>query len=343
MPSYGYLPDSFDERDAWSDEVLAGSDAPVPKSYRTDGLAFEPQGAWPFCASFAVTKMVEHAVWKKTGIRHDLSQPHLFFNSGGTRNGSTFRGNLETARTRGEIRYAKFPMPDDLYDLSGFDSLLDDAKKTPFDGAKTILGYVRVVPDREALKRQILASGMVLVGVAANGGYWKDGAKRPNGKPDNHAVLLVGWDEDDSWWVFDSLSPRKGFDGYHRLATDYGFNSCYAVTELPDDWKEIVRQKREEPFALCLSHYGKPRDYEAEKRAAVEILDEFRKFKNQSVTDAAGKFYTVLINMMVYGGYSLSYSKWGKWMPGDLINMVYMYRRTGQLIFDPNKPRSEYK
>lgn len=330
----GFLPNPFDARDVWADEILAGN-VPIPSSYRTEGLKFEPQGSYPFCVSFATTKAIEYALNNKIA----LSQPWLFFNSGGTENGSWFRSNLDTA-LRGNQEYSKLPMPEYLGDRSEFYSLKEAAKLPP-DESKRILGYVRVSPTREALQRAIMASGMVITGVAASGGYWADKAKRPP-KDDDHAVLLVGWDEDGSWWVFDSLQPSQNFDGYHRLAPDYEFRSCYAITELPADWKEQVAEVRKAPPGNA-ERYGKPRDYAAEVAFAAKMLAEFKKFNNQSVLEAAGRFWEMYVRAGVYGGYSLSYTKWMKWHPGDLINDCYMWRRTGQHIFDFNKSRSEYK
>lgn len=337
----GYIQDSIDPRDVYLDEIVGGEEKPIPKSYRTEGLVFEPQGAYPFCASMATTKMVEYAVAKQTSIHHDLSQPHLFFNCGGSTVGSTFRGNLNLALTSGCIHAAKCPMPKDIWDTDNFQEERRKAIATPFIEPQKILGYARVNPKVLELQRAIVDYGLVLVGVAASGGYWRDEAKRPAGKPDNHACLLCGWDEDGSWWVFDSLQPFKGFTGYHRLHRDYEFQSAYVVTELPADWKEKRDEARTEPFAHCLNHYGKPRNFEREQEVAAEMLREFKRFNNQSVLEAAGRFWTVVCNMVVYGGYNISYAKWGMWHPGDVINFIYAWRRTGKFIFDPNKERKD--
>lgn len=338
----GFLPNPFDERDVWLDEIVAGAGEPLPMSYRIDGLRFEPQGAWPFCAAFSVTTMVENAAARKTGIRYDLSQPHLFFNAGGTLAGSSFRANLDFAKNSGCLPYARFPMPEDLYDLTGFEIVRESARKTPAAASSAISGYARVSTDREALKGAILASGPVLVGVAASGGYWGDRARRPAGKPDNHACLLVGWNDDGSWWAFDSLQPARDFDGYHTLSSDYAFNSAYVVTELPENWKEIRDEAREAPPNNA-NYYGKPRDLERERHVASEMLTAFDSFKNQGVKDAAGRFWEMYIRAVAYGGYSISYTKWGVWHAGDIVNDCYMSKRTGKHIFNFDKLRSEYK
>jgi len=339
LPS-GFIPNPFDPRDLWEDELLAGDQRELPTSYEIDGLLFEPQGSWPFCVSFATTTMVEYWVKEKNKKKITLSQPHLFFHSGGSRGGSWFRANLQTAKDKGMIPFGDFTLPENIWDVSDFDHVKDEAINTPFKNEQKILGYVRIRTDRDALKRSIKDYGPVLTGVAASGGYWKDNTTRSK-QEDNHAVLLVGWDEHDNWIVFDSLQPKTGFNGYHRLHRTYTFNSAYVVTDIPKDHKKMVKEKREDPYQHCLNHYGKPRDFEEELVAAEQLRKEFKKFKNQSVWEAAGRFWPVLINMAAYGDYSISYRKWGRWMPGDLINLVYYWRRTGQMLFDPNKLRSE--
>lgn len=337
----GLLPNPFDPRDVWLDEVRVGGSEPLPASFRIDGLTFEPQGASPYCASFATTKIFEQKIRNDSGVIREFSQPHLFFHSGGTVNGSYFRANLETAKEKGCVSYETFPMPSDVFDPPPFDTTRLAALGVPFTKSKKILGYVRVQPDREILKRAIMEEGPLMVGVAATGGYWQDKQKRAS-QTDNHACLLVGWDEEDNWWLFDSLQPSSTFDGYHRVDRAYGFNSAYAITKLPKDWKDQRDETRKDPYQFCLNHYDKQRNLEAEIMAAEELLREFKKFNNQSVLEAAGRFWTVLVNMRAYGGYNVSYTKWGRWMPGDIINQIFQWRRTGQLIFDPNKLRSEY-
>lgn len=340
--SPGLLPQPLDPRDLWEDELGGIPEVTFPKEHRLNGLEFEPQGAWPFCVAFSVTKMVENAITRIKGEQVSLSQPHLFFNSGGSPRGSTFRGNLNTAKARGCINYNKFPMPFDIWENDNFGAFREAALAEPFTDAKKILGYIRVNPDRNAIKSAILRYGMVMVGVAASGGYWTPATKRPPKKPDDHAILLVGWDANDNWWAFDSLQPSRDFNGYHTLHSSYEFLSVYAVTELPEDWKEKQAETRSEGFEHCLNHYGQQRDFEKEQKAAQELVEAFNRFNNESVKAAAGKFWTVLCNAVAYGGYSVSYTRFGLWQPGDAVNDIYHWRRTGEHIFDFNKPRSEY-
>lgn len=340
----GLLEQPLDPRDIWVDEIVGGEPTAVssiPESFLIEDLSFESQGSQPYCASFATTKMVEYH-YKKKGVDIELSQPHLYYNSGGSMWGSYFRTNLATAKNRGCIDEIKLPMPLNRWDFDAdvYETYKNLALTTPFDDPKTILGYARVSTLPLDLKQAIMDHGPIMVGVYAGGGYWNPDTKR-QGAVDNHATLLVGWDK-DHWILFDSLQMNSEFNGYHSVSRDYTFNSAYTVLDIPENWKEIVEEKRVEPYQHCLNHYGKPRNFELETQKANELLREFKKFNNQSVLEAAGRFWTVLVNMATYADYSISYRKYGRWQPGDLINMIYAYRRTGQLIFDPNKLRNEY-
>ena len=340
--NFGLVQDSFDPRDLWSDEINLGADVELPESYRVEGLHYEYQGGYPFCVTFAMTTMLEHRIKDTDGSTVRLSQPHPFFHSNGNKTGTGFRRALQVARNDGVIHYGRMPMPDNPVATipNWYNTLRKKALSIPFTDSVKIEGFARVPNDRELLKREIFTNGPVLVGVVAQGSYYQDYAKRLPGY-DNHAVLLVGWEKDGSWIIFDSLGYVSGRQGYRPLHRDYGFPSAYTITGLPDDWKKKVEDERAEGFEHCLNHYGKPRDFALEQKVAAKLVKEFQKFKNQSVWEAAGKFWSVYTNAVAYGGYSISYGI--TWMPGDVINDCYHWRRTGEHIFDFNKLRSEHK
>ena len=346
MKTPGLIQDSFDPRDIWLDEIVGASEEPIPEEYKIEGLKFEPQGYWPFCVSFSVTKMIEEAIHRQSGVRQEFSQPHLFIDSGGGKNGSSFRSNLNRAKGFGVCSYALCPMPDDLYNTKDekWNEIKTMVQNTPLNSAYKILGYVRVQNDPDALKRAILGNGPIMVGVYANNtSYWKpDHNRLIKNSGDNHATLLVGWDK-EHWILFDSLKPSRDWsNGYHTISKDYNFNSAYAITEIPQEQKEEIKVKRLK-YERCLNHYGQVGDHELEVRTGLKILDAFRKNKNESVLAAAGRFWPQLINAVAYGGYSAEYTKWGIWHPGDIINFVYAWKTTGEEIFDLDKLRSEHK
>lgn len=357
MKNFGLAQQPFDPRDYWLEEVLGSSDIQIPKSYRVTGLTYEAQYSYPYCVSFACTSLIE---WKykqeKDGGTYAFSQPHLFYHAGGSKVGSTFRGNLNVAKgeDKGLVPYGKFPMPDPRYTAPSdwYETTRVKALATPFDDATKITGYAKVYSwDIEATKRAILEHGPLMIGVYAGGkDYYSNPYHVRSTDHDNHCVLLAGWTEDGRWILFDSLgyvSAPKDWGGeslppgYRTVSPDYKIKSAYAVIELPKDVKKKVEEVRSDGYDHALNHYGMTRNFEAEQRNAVDMLDAFKKFKNQSVLEAAGKFWTVLVNAVTYGGYNFEYTKWGRWYAGDVINSVYNWRRTGQHIFDFNKKHGE--
>ena len=345
----GLLQQPIDPRDVWADEVLLGSDVTLPSKYNIEGLNYEYQGHYPFCASFAATTLIEWRIKQKhaLGEMPKFSQPHLFFHAGGSRRGSFFRKNLDVALKNGVIPWDQYPMPDPHnFDITYYDRMRAEALNTPFDNESKILGYARVKVDKESIKRAIFEHGPVLVGVRTNNGYYSDHdcVRAPDNPDDTHAILITGWDDEKNRFIrFDSLRYVERTKGYHSLSQDYGFNTAYVVTDLPENWRDIRDNVRAEPFETALNHYGERRNLELEKAVASEMVYEFERFNNQSVMEAAGRFWTVYINAIAYGSYSLSYERNGEWMSGDVINDCYNWRRTGKHIFDFNKKREDHR
>lgn len=342
----GLVLDSFDPRDVWEDEVLSGEDINLPAHYRIDGLQYDYQGVYPFCVSFATTTLIEYLHKINTGgERLQFSQPHLFFHSGGSTRGSSFRSNLNVARKNGVISYSKMPLPEPITELmpDWVNKLRAIADGIPFKDSAKVSGYVRIGNRPDELKKAIMKYGPLLVGVKTKGDYYTNNKHKRYPGADNHAVLLVGWETDGSWIIFDSLNYVRKHSGYRELHSTYDFPSAYAITELPRNWRRTRDKERKKGFTHCLNHYGKNRVFRLEQEVALQLAKEFEKFDNQSVWEAAGKFWTVYINAVAYGGYNISYKKWGMWQPGDVINDCYHWRRTGEHIFDFNKERIEHR
>lgn len=329
----GLLEDHFDPRDAWEKTLVGagllevGSQTP-PLTFQVQNLPFDSQGAFPFCASYATTTMVEHKY--KTYHQLILSPTHLFFHAGGSPNGSTFRGNLNVVLNQGAIKNERLPRPEKPSN-GWYDQLKREALAIPFSESFKIGGYIRVDTDEDSLKQALMNYGPLMVGVAARSSvgnsYWKSGHKRTS-RRDTHAVLLVGWTP-KYWIIFDSLQKNMFFDGYHFLDGKYPFYSAYAVTKLPEGWKEKLEEKVHEEFSPCLNHYGKPRDYGAELQAAAKLDKEFDRYKNNRIQEIAGRFFTVYINAVAYGGYSIR----------DMVNDAYKFKREEKHAFNLNKPR----
>lgn len=332
FPVSGYLPNPHDPRDVWEDELLAGEQPQLPSSFLTKNIPFEPQGIYPFCVAFASGKLLQENVKKVGGPQMFFSKVFQFFRSNGQRWGSTFRDNLNTIVDIGMILWSDLPMPEKIWALDDYDSLKQKADSLNPETTQKAPGYVRINPNPEDMKRAIFQYGAVLTGVSGSGAYWQDGSKREPGAQINHAVILVGWREDGCWAVHDSLEPHENFDGYHYIAPDYEFESVYALRPLPSNWRQIRDEARQAPPTNA-NYYGKKRDLKLEQSFASQMLVAFQRFNNQSVLDAAGRFWEMYIRAGVYGDYSMT----------DLVNDCYNWRRTNKHIFNFDQLRSEYK
>lgn len=321
----GFLRDGADFRDVWLDEIYAGDTGPLPESYRIEGLPFKDQFQNPFCGAMAVVTAAQHKYKQLDGKDYEFSQPHLFYQAGGTVQGSSTRPLLDVATKPGLIPYKDFPIKNDTttFFKDRYAAERKAALDMPFRDAKKINGYARVICTEDRLRSAILTYGGLVTPVAAYGAYFADGAsKRVNGE-DNHLVYRHGW-EKDRLLVHDSLAWKTNGDRW--LDSSYQFASAYCLLDLPENWREIRDEARAKVAPNALEHYGQRRSLEREIEVANELLKQLKAFNNQSVLEAAGRFWTVLVNAIAYGGYSYR----------DCINDVYNWRRTGQHIFDFN-------
>lgn len=339
--NFGYVEDPFDPRDVWLDEVFAGDEGrEIPTKYHIDELVYDRQGVYPYCVSFATTSVVEYLHKKETGKEIKLSPAHLFYNAEGGIYGSSVRQNLNVVREedKGAIPDKYFPMPIEIGKKSNdwFPTYKKKAKGVPFKDATHIKGYARVLPFKSTIKKAILDHGPLLIGVfvSRRDGYYTGHGERKT-EDDNHCVALTGWDDDKNvWYIHDSLGWVSANNGTGTLSQNYTFRYAYAITELPENWKQLRDESREKDFEQdptspnpsALEHYGKQRNMELEITTANEMLARFNAFGNKSVKDAAGRFWPLYTNAIAYGGYTYT----------DIINDCYHWRRTGTHLFDFN-------
>lgn len=320
---YGFIPDTFDDRDLWRDEIYAGNTVTFAKAYRTEGVSFKEQFQNPICGAMAIVTAAQQKYKELNGKEYEFSQPHLFYNAGGTPQGSSIRPLLNVATKQGLIPYKDFPIKNDT--TTFFKDRYEIERRTalnmPFRDAKKINGYAKVICNEAHLKEAIIADGGVAVPVAAYGAYFSDTASKRVSGNDNHLVYLKGWDE-GKWLIHDSLAWKTNGDRW--LDGSYQFASAYSVLDLPADWREVRDAVRAELAPNALNHYGQNRSLEREIAVANELLQQLKAFKNQSVLEAAGRWWLILVSSICYGGYSYR----------DCINSLYAYRRTGQHIFD---------
>ena len=323
--NYGFKPDSFDPRDVWRDEVYAGEKPALPKSFRVENISYKNQYQNPFCGAMAVTSLSQQKYKELDGQEHEFSQPHLFYNAGGSIWGSSVRPLLEVATNSGLIPYNVLPISNDtmVFFKDRYDVEKKAALNIPFKDAKKINGYAKVICTEEKLKEAIMQDNGVVVPVAAYGAYFAPGANKRVVGEDNHLVYLKGWDE-GKWLIHDSLAWQTQGDRW--LDGSYQFASAYSILDLPENWKELRDIARANIAPSALEHYGQPRSLEREISVANELLVQLKAFNNQSVLEAAGRFWGLYTNAICYGGYSYR----------DCINSCYNWRRTGEQLFDFN-------
>lgn len=319
----GYVPDTVDPRDVYSDEIVSG-ETTLPEHFLTNDNKYLRQGAFPFCVAFSICRAAEWLYKIKTGIDVTFSEAHLFFRGGGNRDGASVRPLLEYARTKGFVLNEELPMPGDLYDLSSFDWLRARAFAIEPTGDYKIGGYVRVNPNQNDMARDMMKFHELIVIVAANGGYWLNDKILKAGYYYNHAARWLGFKTSDYWEGMDSLQRDRAFDGRHTFDWSYTPGSVFAITDLPADWREQRDAARLKVAPNNANYYGKSRDFSAEVAMAAKMDKAFKSFNNQSVYEAAGKFWNMYVRACVYGEYSVT----------DVVNSCYNWRRTGKQAFD---------
>jgi hypothetical protein len=319
----GYKQETFDPKDVWEDELYSGEEAPLPEEYETTGFIFKEQGMYPFCVSMAIVAQLQ-SIYETINSRvRKFSQGHLFFNAGGNQEGSSVRDNLAVVTKDGVIEYDKMPLPEAInFPPSTWEiDLRKKAMSIPFADSYKIDGYARIEVTEDALKRAVLRYKAVIVPVCVDSSYRSGNAVRTKNN-DNHIVLLKGWTK-DKWKMFDSLIWKT--NGEHTLDRKYTFLSAWVpLTGLQPNWRQEVYDNREKDFQPALAHYGKKRNFAKEVEVANELLKQLKKFNNKSVMDAAGRWWTVFVNAIAYGGYTYT----------DIINSTYNWRRTGKHLFE---------
>ncbi len=224
------------------DPCTVKRDLPASFDWR-DSTTLPParnQGGCGSCWAFGTVGPLECNIAIKDGILMDLSEQYLvscnsngWGCSGGWFAHSYHMSAPDPCGDAGAVREAVFPYV--AYDASC---------NCPYEHTYTIESYAYVgnnysVPSTEAIKQAILDHGPVSVAVTVNSSFQAyDGGVYDAmwTKNINHAVVLVGWDDNQGengvWFMRNSWGPWWGEDGYMRIAygcNDIGYGACYVV------------------------------------------------------------------------------------------------------------------
>ena len=176
------------------------------------------------CYAFATTAIFQD-VMALRGLGNITLSPQYLLScnkEGWSCNGGFFAHDYHKALPMGAVPEAEFPYVakqvacktnlSHPYHISSWAYLPSSNENTP--------------PSTEAIKQAIYQYGPVAVGVGASDAFmsYSSGVfnKCDNTQP-NHAVVLVGWDDDGQYWIMkNSWSPQWGLQGYMNIK--YGCN-----------------------------------------------------------------------------------------------------------------------
>jgi hypothetical protein len=296
--------------------------------WRSEMPQFRNQGSSFWCTAYAMTSI--GSAFNKVEERKEIlfSPFELFYRSGGSQYGNTLIAAANAAKN-GFCLESNKPTPrvtawgarvNEMYrELAPVSIELIDRRFA-------LKSASFVTPDKGSL-RKALAWSPVMLAIGIGRGYWDAVAPRQSSYSAYHAVVLVDILDTGEYVIFDSLAGKAEFDGFHVLASDYEILYALSFVDLPNDWETLQQEKKEEPFAFALKHYGLTRSLYRERMAAEDFRNTLK--SHPTLQAHAAKLWTVLVNALAYGGYSKT----------DLLNHLTNLRRKGLPIFDLNTMR----
>jgi|TARA_Y100000310_G_C20704007_1_gene833019 hypothetical protein len=285
----GYLHKEEDLGDA-NYEMIFGSPSnwkgKASKDWRDKMPPFRDQGSLPTCVAHA-TSAVGYALNKAyDDVRPAGSPLWLFFESGGSVYGSYIANNADTIRKIGIVFEKDKPYKDvSFYDAKKY-ALQVTSKHLQKALYNRVKNYSRLNPRNiNALKEALEYSPLVL-GLYTTRGYWNRFARYTT-QGGGHAPVLCHIDKDNNYYVFDSLTYKQGFDGFHTLHSSYPLLSAYSFRDLPDDWKDLNAQNKIAKLKgkYILRAEGAGEVYKVLDDGTLEYLDSNKKNKRIPLVD----------------------------------------------------------
>lgn len=314
-------------------EILSGGSDEESGSWLSYVPRFRSQGPTRYCTAFAGAAIASMFNKKEHPQETEatFSPAELFFRSGGSLMGNSL---LNTMLAMRDTMIFESDVPTKIPDGWGT-GVYNRLKKISYSSAAqkeagkpfAIKSVSNVTPTDRWL-RAALKQSPVMIAIPIGAKYNSPVAPNPPIANDYHAVALLCIENDGTKVVFDSLSFTADFNGIHKLAPDYDILYALSSLDLPNDWYETQQKAKQSPFLFALNHYGLPRNYFAELEKA-NLLNVTLK-SHPTLLAGAGKNWTVLINALAYGLYSIQ----------DVLNHLTQLRRTGESIFDFNTKRS---
>lgn len=312
------------------DLLFGGDEEAKAPDWKNLMPAFRNQGNSMWCTAFAGVNIGSAINKKETGEEVTFSPFELFYRTGGSRFGNTLVNAAAGMRQGFVLEEDKpTPKPDSWSEAAHqyYKSLASASPEALIRGKKYAVRSFAVVPTTPAMLRRALSISPLLLAIGIGSDYWQTPAPRRTQYGAYHANVLTNIDTQGNYEIFESLSGRGGFDGHHKLDNDYEILYALSFVDLPNNWFETQEKAKRKPFENALNHYGKPRNMSAEQMAAQDFSIFIR--LHPSLTSLAGKYWTVIVNALAYGGYTVT----------DILNSLTNERRTGKAIFNLDEMR----
>ena len=247
-------PDNWQESAAFDNTIDTTLTVPEKFDWRNEGglTPVKNQGACGSCWAFGTTAALESTIKIKTGETVDLSEQWLvscnrdgWGCNGGWWAHDYYAGTVGKCGGTGAVLESSFPYTASDSFCNGpypHQYLLID---TDGDGYswKFIDGQSNI-PSPEQIKQAIFTYGPISVGVYVDSAFHMyDGGifnSQSNGQV-NHAVALVGWDdnqgEEGVWFLKNSWDTDWGENGYMRI--EYGCNNVGYASCFIDGYRDL--------------------------------------------------------------------------------------------------------
>ncbi len=229
------LPDNWRENAMFLTPKVSTYDMPRHFDWRDMAGGLTPvkyQGNCGSCWAFATAGVFENVLRIRDAITKDLSEQYLVScnQSGYSCGGGWWAHDLH--QQFGLVPESKFPY--EASDVQCKQNLSHEEKITKW----AFVGGEEDVPPVDKIKEALYTYGPIAVAVAASGSFsaYKSGVFNDcSGGSINHAVVLVGWDDDEGYWIMrNSWGPEWGDNGYMKIKYDcnqIGYAASFVVYE----------------------------------------------------------------------------------------------------------------
>lgn len=236
----GYIPSPEDSRD-WKSEDVMEVEAPLPKTYRTEGkVKIMNQLTYSSCVAHALSAAMSYGEYK-AGKKHahDFSRGFIY----GNRRATDWQGaGMITREALKQLNHCGDCLQDIFAVLDNYKNTKAELEKNKNYYLKEALpyavkNYFRCYTEEE-VKKALINQGAVIICINIYPSFGGDaevpqlGDKSKGG----HAMCLVGWDE-TGWIIQNSWGIYWGKKGFCHLPYDYPVKEWWGITinsDLPE-------------------------------------------------------------------------------------------------------------